>query len=101
MEQRLEQIKEMEEILTHTNELIEKTEKLLDNWEKNLPEFKKLMAYYGSEQWFKDFDAYTKGEIPKNVPCGVLSEDLVYNTYGEHRNLALKMIKLAVSALEN
>ncbi|HUH45745.1 MAG TPA: DUF4298 domain-containing protein [Arenibacter sp.] len=101
MEHRLEQIKEMEAILDRTNDLVEKTEELLEHWAKNLPEFKKLMSYYGSEQWFEDHDAYAAGEIPQNFPCGVLGEDSVYNTFGEHRDLALKMIKIAVKALED
>lgn len=101
MEQRLEQIKEMEEILNRTNDLVEKIDKMLQEWAENLLEFKKLMAYYGSEQWFDDHDAYRNGEIPKGFPCGVLGEDLAYDTFGAHRDLALRMIKLGVSALED
>ena len=38
-----------------------------------------LNAYYGSRAWWADFDAWEAGELPPGLPCGVLSEDAVWN----------------------
>ncbi|MBO6249517.1 MAG: DUF4298 domain-containing protein [Bacteroidales bacterium] len=36
---------------------------------------KRLTEYQESGEWLKDFEADERGELPKNMPRGVLSED--------------------------
>ena len=50
-------------------------EMLLDQWENICI----LNEYLDSGEWQSDFEADERGEISKGIPCGVLSEDGLYN----------------------
>ncbi len=50
-----------------------------------------LTDYYENGQWMKDYEADEKGELPKELKRGVLSEDAVYNLLFEieqYRNIS-------------
>ena len=38
-----------------------------------------LMEYYDNGQWLLDYECDERGEVPKDLKRGVLSEDGVYN----------------------
>ena len=57
----------------------------------------RLFAYYGSEAWYED----REGELPEDVPAGVLSEDLVYDQITAVRDAAFRMLELATDILKN
>ena len=44
-----------------------------------------LTSYYESGLWLQDFEADERGELPKNLKRGVLSEDGVYNLLSEFK----------------
>jgi len=73
--------------------------KILDKVEANIPNYRKLDNYYSSKYWFEDEKSYSKGELPEDLRCGVLSEDLAYNLFGENQDLAIKMIEIATKML--
>ena len=100
MEKRLENITKMEKILNRTDELITEMEKLLEKWEQNQQDFNELMKYYTGEERWKDLEDDRLKIIPQDLPRGVLSEDAVFNTYGNRKDLSIKMIKLGVVGLE-
>lgn len=50
-------------------------EMLLDQWENICI----LNEYLDSGEWQSDFEADERGEISKDIPRGVLSEDGLYN----------------------
>lgn len=100
MEKRLENITKMEKILNRTDELITEMEKLLEMWEQNQQDFNELMKYYTGEERWKDLEDDRLKIIPQDLPRGVLSEDAVFNTYGNRKDLSIKMIKLGVVGLE-
>ena len=100
MEKRLENITKMENILNHTDELISEMEKLLEKWDQNQEDFNELMNYYTSEERGKDLEDDRLKIIPQDLPRGVLSEDAVFDTYGNRKDLSVKMIKLGVAGLE-
>ncbi|AZI33345.1 DUF4298 domain-containing protein [Kaistella carnis] len=100
MEKRLENITKMENILNRTDELISEMEKLLEKWEQNQQDFNDLMNYYTSEERGKDLEDDRLQIIPQDLPRGVLSEDAVFDTYGNRKDLSIKMIKLGVAGLE-
>lgn len=67
MEQRLNRLLEWNKgDRTTTKEIIQEDVRLLDE-------------YYKSPLWRKDFEADEAGELPKDLPRGVLSEDGIYN----------------------
>ena len=78
---------------------IKEMEDILDKVEANIPNYRKLDNYYSSKYWFEDEKSYNKGELPKDLRCGVLSEDLAYNLFGENQDLAIKMIEIATKML--
>lgn len=44
-----------------------------------------LENYYDSGEWLKDYDRDSRGELPKDVKCGVLAEDTLYNLFSDIR----------------
>lgn len=96
-----ERITVMEERLNMSEELLERADSVLSELDSKLGEIKKLTDYYGSEEWFSDLEAFERGELQSDIRCGVLSEDLVYDIVCERRELALKMLDIAVRLLKD
>lgn len=80
------------EEIEYVIERIEYLEKIFDevkasfNTDKNFLEDKKmevkvslLTQYLESGQWLRDFELDEKGELPKELKRGILSEDGLYN----------------------
>ena len=89
MNKRIENINLMECFLDKCNELLKY--KYLSNMQEVMLEYMiyQLSLYYSSKQWIKDYDDYESGLIPKNIKCGVLSQDAVYNLLDEYKNYKL------------
>ena len=49
----------------------------------------------GVGEEYEDYEDYEAGKIPEDIPCGVLSEDAVYDLLTENRELILEMLDLA------
>ena len=50
--------------------------------------------------WREDYQAYEDGKIPEDMPCGVLSEDLVFNASTGHHGLAIEYLKVIAKVLD-
>ncbi|WP_392419843.1 DUF4298 domain-containing protein [Capnocytophaga canis] len=98
-QKQLQNITKMEEILNRIEDFTPKAEKFLKQWQELLPEVQKLNAYYGSDQWQKDYYASNRGEIPEGIPHGVLSEDFAYNALGDQYFLAVDFLKLVTKII--
>lgn len=85
--ERLENIHQMEEIANQTEAFISEAELLLEKWSALLPKIQKMEDYYASRLWREDYEASNSGQIPENMPHGVLSQDWLYNLLGEHTQL--------------
>ena len=90
----IERIKTNEEKLDKTIYILNELEIALDNFEKAQDIIKEVNDYYGSKNWFKDKEAFEKGEITK-IKAGVLSEDAVWNINEDIKELAEKMNKIS------
>lgn len=93
----VERIREMEGYL---NECAAATEGLTEQLERTdaLREHMiRLFRYYGSSEWYED----REGELPADMPAGVLSEDAVYDRITEIRDAAYHMLELATDILKN
>lgn len=86
-EERLENIRQMEEIANQTEAFISEAELLLEKWSALLPKIQKMEDYYASRLWREDYEASNNGEIPAGMPHGVLSEDWLYNLLSEHSEI--------------
>lgn len=91
----------MEARLDKAADVLAETEAALDKFEAALDEMNVLFSYYGSKSWFSDVEAFEKDRLPAGLSCGVLSEDLVYNTIGDRHELAVRMVELAARILRN
>ena len=69
----------------------------LERMEKLKEPMTRLFAYYGSGAWYED----REGELPEEVPAGVLSEDAVYDQITAVRDTAFRMLELSADILKN
>ena len=97
---RLLTIQQMDQVLNQAENLLTDSETLLQRWQDFLPQLQRLEQYYFGEDWRADYDAYEQGEIPPKMPCGVLSEDAIFNLCVSKREYALQLMKLAIKLLE-
>ena len=63
----------LDNISSNLNDLV----KALNTFKTNKKELNYLNKYYGSNNWFKDKEAFENNEIPR-IKAGVLSEDAVW-----------------------
>lgn len=95
----IERIKSMEAKLNKLNDLLPKLAKMQAELSSALSDYRALSDYYSSEDWFTDNDLHTKGILPKDLACGVLSEDLAYDCLGEVYQYALNELSLITRIL--
>ena len=72
-------IKRMEQYFDEIGEIAKKDTKEVYENDVLRKKWQELLAYYEGGQWLKDFECDERGELPKNLKRGVLSEDGVYN----------------------
>ena len=87
---RLDKILEMENLLNEAESFLAEAEQFLEKWQAFLPKMKTLEHY----------QAYEDGKIPEDMPCGVLSEDLVFNASTGHHGLAIEYLKVVAKVLD-
>ena len=44
--------------------------------------------------------AQEAGQIPADVPCGVLSEDAAFDLFGDHLRTAIRMLELGTAMVK-
>ncbi len=98
--ERLENINNMESIYNKLDSSLKDMKKSFLKRKKLLPDYKKLMKYYESEQWQKDYDDVNNWKIKPEWPHWILGEDAIYDFYQEQRELATDMIKIANKVLK-
>jgi len=93
----IDRIREMEGYLNECSTATRDLTAQLQRTDALAEKMTKLFSYYGSEAWYED----REGEIPGNIPAGVLSEDLVYDEITAVRDAAFHMLELAADILKN
>lgn len=80
----------------------------LKNFEDALSEFKnaqksfeELKEYYGSDDFILDFECSNRPEFPKDLKCGVLSEDGIYDLIAENYGVGISMMETALDIIKN
>lgn len=96
----VKRISEMEKILNDHNDLIEELRASIEKFADHQDEYMKLSNYYSSQEYFDDLERYDKGELPEDLACGVLSEDAVFDLFGENFNVAIEMLELATDVIK-
>jgi len=93
----ISRISEMEGILNECAAAAADLGAQLDRMEALKEPMTGLFSYYGSEEWYDD----REGDVPPDVPAGVLSEDAVYDLITDVRDAAFQMLELAADILKN
>lgn len=96
----IERITKMEALLDECSASIRHFEEELKSFEAFLPKINELASYYTSRDWRADFDASSNSQLPKDLKCGVLSEDAVFDLLRNTRETALKMADLSIRFLK-
>lgn len=97
---RIERIQVMEENLDRCTAALKEMEKALDVFEESRRDYRRLVDYYGSTQWMRDFEADEAGKLPADLKRGVLSEDAVYDLITDHHELIVRMMKLLTNEID-
>ena len=100
MEKNYDHITEMEAIMVRQEDSIKKLDALLQELDTQLQDYKKLSAYYYSDQRMQDLQDDENHLIPEDLHRGVLSEDEVYNLFLDTHDAALHMAETALSLLK-
>ena len=99
--EQLKRISEMEKILDEQNLKVAALRSALDEFAPSLKRYEKLKDYYSGNGWRDDVESYERGEVPKELKCGVLSEDAVYDLIGDTFDLAVDMLELATKIIKS
>ena len=86
MEQ-LERIRHMERLFDFVLEAMKESPMSHDKYVKAKEAITTLSAYYGSDEWRKDYADDEAGLLPKNLKRGVLSEDGIWNLLSDWEEL--------------
>ena len=77
--ERMERIERMEDSYCRVRKVVDGIRSKLDRLDRLQDRIRELEAYQESGEWLKDFEADERGEIPSDIPRGVLSEDALYD----------------------
>lgn len=97
----IERIKQMENYLDESKESIEELNKALDKYLSTDKKYQKLVDYYTSSLWMKDYEDDENNKLPKNLKRGVLSQDSVYDLINEHKEVIKKAMKIINDEINN
>lgn len=89
-----------ENVLDKHSEALEKFKDALSEFKKAQKSFDELKEYYGSDDYTIDWESSKKEDFPKDLKCGVLSEDGVYNLIIENYETAVSMMETALEIIK-
>ena len=90
-------ISRMEHNLNEVTEAIQALSLAAEHYTHIQTQLQELSDYYGSAQWFRDYDDDRAGKLPKNLPRGILSEDAIYNMLSDHASVIAMLKKILES----
>ncbi len=99
MEQ-IDRIRENEARLDRVSAACALLAKALETYAAAQPDARALAAYYGSEEWKRDFADEEKGLLPDGLKRGVLSEDEAYDVLSENRALLAELLEVCAKVLK-
>lgn len=93
-----EHIAKMEAILDEHGRLLADLSKAVEAFEKHQVAYQELRDYYMSEAFLEDMDLANQGQFD-HMPCGVLSEDAVYNLLTDQYQLGLRLLEIGTGVM--
>ncbi|HEL1613890.1 TPA: DUF4298 domain-containing protein [Streptococcus suis] len=89
-----QRVEQMESVFHSQFQLVSALQSLLEQVETSQQAYLELLDYYQSPTFLEDVDLADRGEF-NHLPCGVLSEDGVYNLLVDRKELAAKLRECA------
>lgn len=96
MDDRITRITEMEDRLNRVTAWLDEHTAPTDSVQEDI---RVLDKYYSSPLWRSDFEADEAGELPADLPRGVLSEDGIYNALEECRERMKEQVSKTISGI--
>ena len=94
---RSERIRAMEARLSALLQAQKDLDTALEGYAAARKDLASLNAYYGSGDWHADRRADETGQLPPDLPRGVLSEDGIWNALEADRELLSRMAEIAAA----
>ena len=98
MEQ-IERIKLMEQHLDKATQAVKALSDALDLYSEAVDSIEAIDDYLASDEWEQDFNDSEAGRLPKDLKCGVLSEDGIWDVVDTSRELNCQMLELVATML--
>ena len=96
----IKRIQRMEGYLNDYAKTLEETKKALDRLKEHQESYIQLRDYYSSHAYFNDLDLSNQADFPADLPCGVLSEDAVYDLLDEHFEMGVELLEIATKMIK-
>ncbi len=100
MEQ-IERIKLMELHLDKAALAVKALSDALDLYSEAVESIETIDDYLASDEWEQDFNDSEAGRLPKDLKCGVLSEDGIWDVVDTSRELNCQMLELVATMLRH
>ena len=97
---KIQRIQRMESHLNDYAKTLEDTKKAVDRLKENQESYIQLRDYYSSQAYFDDLDLSNQADFPEDLPCGVLSEDAVYDLLDEHFQMGVELLEIATKMIK-
>ena len=91
----VERITYYENLLNESKAVLSEYDRALEAYISVQKKLTELEKYYVSPEWKEDFEASEKGELPKDLRCGVLSEDGIDHVLGDNLDLFVETRSIA------
>lgn len=90
----IERIKYYENLLNEATAGLKEFEKAFNSYIGIQSKVSELATYYTSSEWKEDFEASEKDVLPKDLLCGVLSEDGIDHVLEDNQQLLAQCRKI-------
>ena len=97
----IERITTMEEHLNKASQAVKALSDAIDLYTDAMESIETIDDYLVSDEWQQDFNDSEAGRLPKNLKCGVLSEDGIWNVVDTNRELQAQMLEIVATHLRN
>ena len=97
---KIERIQRMEDYLNDYAKTLEDTKKAVDRLKEYQESYIQLRDYYSSQAYFDDLELSNQADFPADLPCGVLSEDAVYDLLDEHFQMGVELLEIATKMIK-
>ena len=98
--EKIERIQRMEGYLNDYAKTLEETKQAMEQLKEHQESYIQLRDYYSSQVYFDYLELSNQADFPADLPCGVLSEDAVYDLLDEHVQRGVELLEIATKMIK-